>query len=571
MKKEKRFSAISFVWHICSWKQKFIFASLFVLSFLRALTEIFIPLLTAAVVMKLQGQNPSILGIPFAESLSVMQVIMLCFALLFFFYFLGTVVRATVRLFAYKMQIRMHEISLNIVLEPRKNSQLKVANGDASYIIKNACDTIPTFFDKLFISFLPPIITSVVALIYIANVNILALASVLLTIGFVSLLVTYRVSRDSKIVRSTEYIQGRIQNIMLNNIENLAFVTFSKSKPREQELLHVLNKDYYRKQQRKTTVYIVYWGLNYLLEFLCFVATMYICLQSIPASMAVSIMIILIPYLTKIFSSVENLGYLISELQQSSIKMQRLQILVVSGNEKIANKPIVYKDETLKMLPLDEPIQQIEIKNMGMHIGTFANKDQNAVFKRNQITCITGESGAGKTIFLHCMLGMKEYDAGKIIVNEKYTIPSFFFENHRFSIAMQEGILFDRSLLENVAYPNVKLSAKAKKLLKEFGLQKLLSKDNEKTRENITIKTSISGGERKRINFIRCVSREAEVYILDEPTNELDEKNVERVINILQELKQNAVVIVVSHDPRVIAIADKHLKLEQKAHKKNGK
>ena len=66
----------------------------------------------------------------------------------------------------------------------------------------------------------------------------------------------------------------------------------------------------------------------------------------------------------------------------------------------------------------------------------------------------------------------------------------------------------------------------------------------------------MSGGEKKRISVARGLLRESKIYIFDEPTNDLDNKNAQNVIKQINKLKKNAIVIVVSHDERVMKKAD---------------
>lgn len=74
--------------------------------------------------------------------------------------------------------------------------------------------------------------------------------------------------------------------------------------------------------------------------------------------------------------------------------------------------------------------------------------------------------------------------------------------------------------------------------------------------DNINLEKVISGGERKRISFVRAASRKGDVYIFDEPTNDLDNENVNKVLATLRKLKKNHIVIIISHDKRVMSICD---------------
>lgn len=127
--------------------------------------------------------------------------------------------------------------------------------------------------------------------------------------------------------------------------------------------------------------------------------------------------------------------------------------------------------------------------------------------------------------------------------------------------------LFDRSVKENLMYPDSELNETALKLIKYFKLGDLLNRkytfsNNEDS--EASFKNTFSGGEKRRFNLVRCLSKEAEVYILDEPTNDLDSKNVNRLIKLLNKLKNKAIVVIISHDDRLINISNNVIKLKSK-------
>ena len=95
------------------------------------------------------------------------------------------------------------------------------------------------------------------------------------------------------------------------------------------------------------------------------------------------------------------------------------------------------------------------------------------------------------------------------------------------------------------------------KNIKYFSLKKLFKQEKER-KESIN---SLSGGEKKRLNYVRCISKDAQIYFIDEPTNDLDDENVKKVVSMLDKLKDEAIVVVVSHDSRVISRADNLLTL----------
>jgi putative ABC transport system ATP-binding protein len=74
----------------------------------------------------------------------------------------------------------------------------------------------------------------------------------------------------------------------------------------------------------------------------------------------------------------------------------------------------------------------------------------------------------------------------------------------------------------------------------------------------------LSGGQMQRVACARAFAVGAQVVLADEPTSELDEGNREHVMSVLQaEAGRGAVVVVASHDPRVVAASDRRLTLDQ--------
>lgn len=151
-------------------------------------------------------------------------------------------------------------------------------------------------------------------------------------------------------------------------------------------------------------------------------------------------------------------------------------------------------------------------------------------------------------------MGLREHKGGHIILNDEIELESLFFDEDKISYALQEMQLFDRSLEENIFYPNLTKSDEANRILKTLELDKLINRNTDATEE---IEQKLSGGEKKRINIARAMIKPAQLYIFDEPTNELDKKNVEKVIKILKKLQSKAIVVVISHDSRLIENCNK--------------
>ena len=97
---------------------------------------------------------------------------------------------------------------------------------------------------------------------------------------------------------------------------------------------------------------------------------------------------------------------------------------------------------------------------------------------------------------------------------------------------------------------------------KKLSMEKIMARKYDESVDQ-NFENQLSGGEKKRIGISRALLKDADVYIFDEPTNDLDSKNANYILEEIQSLKQNAIVIVVSHDDRVIDKADRLVKFEK--------
>lgn len=79
--------------------------------------------------------------------------------------------------------------------------------------------------------------------------------------------------------------------------------------------------------------------------------------------------------------------------------------------------------------------------------------------------------------------------------------------------------------------------------------------DKEKNAESIQ-NTNFSGGEKQKISIIRTILKDAEVLIFDEPTSALDQISIENFIQIIRSVKNNKIIIIITHDHRLIEISD---------------
>jgi len=167
---------------------------------------------------------------------------------------------------------------------------------------------------------------------------------------------------------------------------------------------------------------------------------------------------------------------------------------------------------------------------------------------------ITGNSGKGKTTLLHLLAGLLRPKEGEIII-ENTNINLFSekkldkFRGKNIGLILQQShFIASMTVLENVVLASWLATGKsavekAEKLLSELDLE------NQKHK----LPSQLSIGQQQRVSIARALINEPKLLLADEPTSSLDDKNAEKVIELLTSLSKEykAALLIVTHDGRI--------------------
>ena len=177
---------------------------------------------------------------------------------------------------------------------------------------------------------------------------------------------------------------------------------------------------------------------------------------------------------------------------------------------------------------------------------------------KNEIAAILGPSGIGKSTLLKCIVQLESIDSGSFILNGETLT-----EKNRTQVGLvfQSSSLFQhKNVLENLLmaphyhklYDDKELLSMADSYLQDFGL---LDK-------KFAYPSEFSGGQKQRIAIIRALLLKPLLLCFDEPTSSLDQENKMLLLDILQKIKKDHAILIVSHDEDFIEkVADKKIQL----------
>ena len=192
----------------------------------------------------------------------------------------------------------------------------------------------------------------------------------------------------------------------------------------------------------------------------------------------------------------------------------------------------------------------LEVKNLKKSFGNRVILDDvNLTVKDDEILCIVGPSGAGKTALLRCITGLDTPDSGEFLMDGKPFDPQGTGASDRvIGVVFQDFNLFPNlSVMENITLaptmvlkqPKNEAVKKAQELLAELGLS---------TKGNL-YPWQLSGGQKQRVAIARALAMKPKILCYDEPTSALDPNLRQDVANIILSLKKGGVTqLVVTHD-----------------------
>ena len=193
-------------------------------------------------------------------------------------------------------------------------------------------------------------------------------------------------------------------------------------------------------------------------------------------------------------------------------------------NVRFRSYPI--KFEKVQKRQIGTPEKLISWKNIKKKLGKFNFETSEGTLHKNEIVGVLGENGIGKTSFVKILAGLVDLDSGKIDSEVKVAYKPQYLETSSDQLVME----FLDDAIKN--YQN--------QLIKPLELDRLMMKKL----------SELSGGELQKVSIVKCLSQEADLFLLDEPSAYLDVEQrllISKVIKSLTAEKEVA-VLVVDHD-----------------------
>ncbi len=182
----------------------------------------------------------------------------------------------------------------------------------------------------------------------------------------------------------------------------------------------------------------------------------------------------------------------------------------------------------------------------------YKNADKNVLdnftykCENKDITAIVGVNGAGKTTLGKLISGLVKKQSGDVVFQNKILSNKELIKNCVFIMQEAEFQFFTNSVYNELTYGREKtkeLDLQIENILKRFDMWELRNRHP----------FSLSGGQMQKLSILIAYFSQKPIVILDEPTAGLDYISLKNCVNLINELKEEKIVLVITHDLELIS------------------
>ena len=190
-------------------------------------------------------------------------------------------------------------------------------------------------------------------------------------------------------------------------------------------------------------------------------------------------------------------------------------------------------------------------------------KNQTLTVPAPGLTLVIGPSGAGKTTLLDLVVGLRQPDAGRILIDgvplEEMNLREW---RRQIGYVPQESVMVDESVPHNLTLGEVMSEERIRAALRAANALEFVEEMPQGMATRVGEGGSrLSGGQRQRLAIARALIHEPRLLILDEATSNLDPEAQEAIVDTVSRLKDRMAILAVAHQERLVRVADRVYRL----------
>lgn len=278
----------------------------------------------------------------------------------------------------------------------------------------------------------------------------------------------------------------------------------------------------------------------------------------------IDILVLIIGYFETIESDCKNLKKRLNDLTVNDARIERLYHIFYYKSKDMMKFNDYQNDHILGTIDFKNVSFQYNdqklLQNISFHID------------EHKITAIVGKSGSGKSTIFRLLLRLYSLNEGLITIDDVniYDYSKEVYTSN-VSIATQKPFIFQMSIADNLGLVDSnkehQIEACKRVGIHDFimslpkGYHTILKEDAE----------NISGGQKQLISLARTLLSKSEILLFDEVTSSLDPNTADHIAKVIKDLKKDHTIVMITHKPKLMKIADKILVIDKGKLVGNGK
>lgn len=366
---------------------------------------------------------------------------------------------------------------------------------------------------------------------------------------FLSIRILKKANTQVKQLYDQEYEYSSIYNDFISNIRTVKLLN---------------NKDYFvnkiskegKKCYNENKKYVKYYSFEEVLRNTLIVVPFFLGLIKAANDLANGIDTLGI--ITFYISLQVEMGFVFEELSRTIISWYELKAIKNQLTSIFKNLDNSKELKSFKKITLSNIVIQYLKTNLKIKVDNF-------IIDKDDKVSITGQSGQGKTSIINLILGNINSYKGNVFIDNKnlkevkLDIGTVSQEIELFNMSIKDNLCLDRKIADEEIIKYLKELELDEILLFEEGIYTIVGEKGLK----------LSTGQKRRINILRSYLMNKDIYILDEPTSNLDKHTEEIVVKFILKYFNNKTLIIATHNEKINEICNKFYKFENHELKKD--